>query len=199
MVHIRLLWLYAWALVRAVTNHRIARCITRGRLSLGVQRFEESNDCRRFSRTQVLAVCRHIAASLNDLADKLILRQPDRDTVQIRTSLSSCLTKRMTIAALLHLKHERALPFERCRAVEHTFRHRIRAPGVHVRAPRRELREMGKRSKRDGNQQHRENRNRSAPPAFLSFSGKEGKQEQSDNHQRWTDQKDRRFERRRQQ
>jgi hypothetical protein len=41
-----------------------------------MQRFEKRNECRCFRRTQIVPICRHIAASLDDLADELVLREP---------------------------------------------------------------------------------------------------------------------------
>jgi hypothetical protein len=45
------------------------RCIDGGWLIDGVQRLEELDECGGFGGTQILAVCRHVAAALKDLAD----------------------------------------------------------------------------------------------------------------------------------
>src|SRR5258707_6072941 len=49
-------------------------CIARGSLSCRMQCFEKRDECCRFRRTQILSVCRHVAAALDHLADELVLR-----------------------------------------------------------------------------------------------------------------------------
>jgi hypothetical protein len=55
----------------------------------------------------------------------------------------------MAIAALLHLKHERALPLKRSRAMNVLLGYWITAPGVHVRTPGGELGHASKRPQGD--------------------------------------------------
>src|SRR5262249_25909817 len=105
----------------------------------------------------------------------------------------------MTVAALFDLKNERALPLERSRVKDHSLRYWITAPGVHVRAPRRDLRHTRKCSERDGDQQYGQNCNRPPPPALFSFTGEKWKKEQTEDHHDRTNQHCRSFERRRQQ
>jgi hypothetical protein len=83
-----------------------------------VQCLEECNKRRRLRGTQVLPICRHVAASLDYLANKLVLRQPNSNAVQCRPSLPARFPEGMTVAALLDLKNERALPFKRRRPVQ---------------------------------------------------------------------------------
>src|SRR5229473_6162570 len=87
-------------------------------------------------RTQVLPVRRHVAASLDHLADELILREPHGDAIQRRASLPAQLPEGMAVAALLGLKNKRALPLQGRCAMKKSLRHRITAPSVHVRTPR---------------------------------------------------------------
>src|SRR5262249_53173699 len=124
----------------------------------------------------------HVAASLNYLSDQLVVREPHRDAVQRRASVATGPSKGVAVAALFDLKNERALPLKRGRAKEHSLRHWIAAPSVHVRAPRRELSHMRKRSEDDRDQQHSQNGNRPPPPALFSFAGEKRKKEQPDDH-----------------
>src|SRR5262245_48349854 len=105
----------------------------------------------------------------------------------------------MAVATLFELKNERALSLKRSRVKNHSLRHWITAPGVHVRAPRRELGHTRKRSERDGDQQYGQNSNRSPTPTLFSFTRKKWKKEQTKDHHDRTNQHRRSFERRRQQ
>ena len=106
------LWLCARAFFLVVAEHHIARCIARGNLSSRMQGLEKCDKRRGLRRTQVLSVRRHVAASLDHLADELILREPHGDAVERRTPLPAEFTERMAIAALLHLEHESSLPLK---------------------------------------------------------------------------------------
>src|SRR5580704_5726276 len=106
------LWLCARAFFLGVTEHHITRCIARGSLPSRMQGLEKCDKRRGLSRTQVLPVRRHVAASLDHLADELVLREPHGDAVERRTPLSAEFTEGMAIATLLHLKHESALPLK---------------------------------------------------------------------------------------
>jgi hypothetical protein len=75
-----------------------------------MERFEKCHECRCLRRTQVLAVGWHVAASLDHLADELVLRESRGNAVQSRPSLPSRLTEGMAIAALFNLKDECASP-----------------------------------------------------------------------------------------
>src|SRR5271168_2843099 len=104
--------LSARAFFPGVAEHHIARCIARRSLPGGMQGLEKCNERRGLCRTQVLPVRRHVAASLDHLADELVLREPHGDAVERRPPLSAEFTERMAIAALLHLKHESSLPLK---------------------------------------------------------------------------------------
>src|SRR5258708_4787921 len=76
------------SLLPILKNH-IAGSIARGGLPCGMQGLEKCYERGSFRRAQILAVRGHVAASLDHLADELVLREPNRNTVQRRTSLSS--------------------------------------------------------------------------------------------------------------
>ena len=149
-----------------------------------MQRFQKRNKRGSLCWTQVFSIRRHVAAALNHLPDELVLCQSNGDTVQSRAPLSAGISKGVAVAALLYLKHQRALPLQCGCAMDEPIRNGITAPSIHVRTPRCELREPGERSKGDCNQQHSEDRNRPALPAFLSFSGKKRQENQRQDRDR---------------
>src|SRR4029077_13474985 len=118
---------------------------------------KKGDERRGFRWTQVFSVSWHVAATLNHLADQLILRKPHGDAVECWTSLSAKFTERMAIAALFDLKHESSLPLKRSAAMQKVVGYGVTAPSVHVRAPRRIASEMGERSQDYGDQQNRQN------------------------------------------
>src|SRR6266436_1889115 len=84
----------------------------------------------------------------------------------------------MTVAALLDLEDERALPLESSPAVQKLLRHGVAAPRIHVRTPRRIASEMGECSQDYGDQQNRQNSDRPPAPTLFSFSRKKWQQNQ---------------------
>jgi hypothetical protein len=105
--------LCAWGFGFFVTQDNVARGFARRRLSLRVERCKKRYQGRGLRWAQIFPVRRHIAATLDYLADQLVLRQSHRDTIERRPSLAAEFTKRMAISALLGLKYERALPLKR--------------------------------------------------------------------------------------
>ncbi len=99
-----------------------------------------------FRRAQVLSVSGHVPASLDHLADQLVLREPHSNAVQGGTSLPAAVSQGMTVAALFNLKDQSALPLQRGCALQELLRNGIAAPGVHVRTPGCELCEMSEGS-----------------------------------------------------
>src|ERR1700675_861262 len=77
-----------------------------GRVQCLKKRHERSG----FRRTQVLPVGGHVAAALDHLAYKLILRELYAHSIQFRSALSTSAAQRVTVVALLRLKNERTLP-----------------------------------------------------------------------------------------
>src|SRR6267154_3184298 len=82
----------------------------------------------------------------------------------------------MTVAALLDLEDERALPLESSPAVQELVRHGVAAPRIHVRTPRRISSEVGECSQDYGDQQNRQNSDRPPAPTLFPFSGKKWQQ-----------------------
>src|SRR5580692_165471 len=166
----------------AVVKYHFACRITSRTLSCRMQGLEESYERRGLCRTQVVPIGWHVAAALDDLPNQLVLGQPHGNAVQSWPPLSTRIAERVAVAALLDLKHQRALPFECSRATNVPVGYRIAAPGAHVRAPGRELGHASKRTESDGYEQHSDNRNRTALPAFFSFSRKKWQKNQAKNY-----------------
>src|SRR5215470_2588331 len=156
-----------------------------------MQSLKKGDQRRGLRWTQVLSIRGHVPAALNHLSNELVLREPHCHAVESGSSLSTTLSKGMTITTLLHLKDERALPLKRGGVMNVSLRHRIAAPGIHVRTPGRVSREMGERAECDRDQQDRQDRNRAALPTLFPFTGKKREKQQPDNHQDRTDQKSR--------
>ena len=66
-----------------------------------------------FCRAEILAIGRHVAATLDHLTDELVGGEAYSHTVQRRPSLPAQAPKRMAVAALLVLENQRPLEFER--------------------------------------------------------------------------------------
>src|SRR4029077_6892610 len=128
----------------ALSKHEIACGFAGGSLAYGMECLEKRDKRRGFRWAQVLSVSRHVAASLNHLADERVLREPHGNAIERRTPLSAEFAERMAIAALLLLKYESPLSLKCSGAVQESFRHWITAPGVHMRTPRSKSGEMRK-------------------------------------------------------
>ena len=103
-----------------------ARRIPRRPFARRMQRLQECHQRGGLRRTEIVAVRRHVAPTLQHLPNQLILRQPRGHTIQGRSALAPQSAKRVTVAALLGLEHDRALPLQRTAAGQ-----------IHVRAPGR--------------------------------------------------------------
>src|SRR5579863_8282978 len=178
------LWLSSERLRLAIAKHQFPCRITSRTLRCWVQGLKESYERRSLCRTQVVPIGGHIPAALNHLPNELVLREADRNAVQSWPSLSTCVAKRVAVAALLDLKHERTLALERSRSVNVAVGYGIAAPGVHVRTPGRELGHASKGAERDRDHQYCNNRNRTTLPAFFSLSRKKRQKNQAENCQR---------------
>src|SRR5580658_6606184 len=170
MCDIGSLWLSSGCFQLTVVEYQIASRIASRALSRWMQGLEESDESSRLCRTQIVSIGGHVAAALNHLPDKLVLRQPHGNAVQRWSPLSARVAKRVAVAALLDLKHERALALECGRAMNVALGHRIAAPCTHMWTPGRELCHTSKRAESDRDQQHRNHRNGTALPAFFSFT-----------------------------
>jgi len=65
----------------ALAKHDIARGIAGGGLAGGMQGFEKGDKCSGFGGTQIFSVGRHVATSLDHLADELVLGQAHGNTI----------------------------------------------------------------------------------------------------------------------
>ena len=164
-----------------------------------MQRLEKSDERGCLRGTQILSIGRHVAATLNDLPDKLVLRETQGHGVEGGPSLSATFSQRVTVTALFNLKYQSSLPLQCGRPMYKLIRHWVTAPRVHVGTPGREPGEMGERSERDRDQHHGQNRDWSALPALFTFAGKKGKKKQPNNYYHRSDQKCWGLERRREQ
>src|SRR6266478_3898541 len=99
-------------------THPRARGVARGLLCGRMERLEECDESRCLRRRQVLPIRRHIAVALDHLSDELILRQPHRHVIERWPALTAALAERMTIAALLRLENQSALPLQRSAALQ---------------------------------------------------------------------------------
>src|SRR5580704_4529693 len=178
-----------------VAKYQVPCRITSRTLCCWVQGREKSYECRGLCRTQVVPIGRHIPAALNHLPNELVLWQPHGNAVQGWPSLSTHVAKRVTVAALLDLEHERTLPLKCSRAMNVPVGYWIAAPSVHVRTPGRELGQASKCAESDRDQQHGYNRNRTPLPTFFSFSQKKRQENQAKNCQGRNDEKEWRLQR----
>src|SRR5262250_1677291 len=87
-------------------QREVARSIACGSLPFRMQSLKKCHKRGRLCRTQILSVGRHIAPALNHLANELVLREPHRNAVECRSSLSAKIPKRMTVATLFGLKNQ---------------------------------------------------------------------------------------------
>src|SRR5258707_4660614 len=82
----------------------------------------------------------------------------------------------MTVAALLDLEDERALPLESSPAVQELLWHGVAAPRIHLRTPRRISSEVGECSQDYCDQQNRQNSDWPPSPTLFTFSRKKWQQ-----------------------
>src|SRR5215472_15435032 len=148
------LWLGAGRFFQAVAEHHIECGVARGNLPGRMQGFEKCHQRCCFRWAQAVSIRRHVAASLNHLANQLVLGEPDSHAVQGRTSLPTRFSQRMAVAALFELKNESTLPLKGRRAVQKSVRHGITTPRIHVRTPRRESGKVRKFPQRNGSQHY---------------------------------------------
>src|SRR5260370_34203822 len=100
-----------------------------------MQRFQKGHQRGRFRWTEVFAVGGHISPTLNHLANKLIFREVESDSVERRPALTSFIIQRMTGVTLLGLENQRTITLQCCAAVEESSRNRHACPGVHQPGP----------------------------------------------------------------
>src|SRR5580692_3636805 len=152
------------------------RGVARWRLSRRMQRLEKCNQSSRLRGAKILAVCGHVAASLNHLPDQLVGRQAHSHSVESRSALPALIVERVAVVALLHLKDQRALSLKRRAVMQKLAWNRNSAPCVHYGTPRCVLRQSGECSQHNRYKQNGEDGHRPAPPAFFAFTENEGEE-----------------------
>jgi len=126
--------------------------IPSGKMARRMKCNQESDQRGGFRGAQVFSIGRHIATTLNDLPDELILRKTQRDGVERRPTLAACIAERVAVAALLELEDQRALAFERSGVLEKLLGDGISAPGIHHGAPGSIARQVRKGAEHDGDE-----------------------------------------------
>src|SRR5499426_468420 len=142
------------------------------------QRSHERDERVDFSRVQILAIGRHVAATLQNLTDELIARLARRDAVERRPALSAFTAEAVAGPALLVLQHQRALKLERSPALDVPDRCGGRGPRLHLRRPRNRHAEGGQRRNNEYDDQDREDGDGTTLPALLSRARKKRHEEE---------------------
>ena len=110
------------------------------RLSRWSQTRKEVDECRHLRGADLLSISGHLAAprrslrsrrSVADLVNQLVPREAHSDQRQIRPPSAADALQRMTIPAILVLKHDRALQHQRRAAFDDRLGNRFGTPGVH--------------------------------------------------------------------
>lgn len=118
-----------------------------------MENLEEGDEGGGFFRTEVFAVCVHIAATLDDLANELILSEEHGDLVEGGTAFASVAAESVAIMALLTLKNESALTLKCGAILQELLRNGIAAPGVHDGAPGSAACHVGESAQNDGEEE----------------------------------------------
>src|SRR5260370_6846250 len=113
----------------------LARGILGGPLSSPMQGFEKRHQRRCLGWTQVIPVSRHVAATLQHLADELVLREARGHGIQRWTALAACPIERVAVATLFALEHNRSLAFEGRPALYEFLLYRLPPPPTLDRHP----------------------------------------------------------------
>src|ERR1700733_4481402 len=138
-----------------------------------MQGFEEAYQRRHLRRRQILPVGRHVSSALQHLVHQLIISKPGGHSIESWAALAAQATDHVTIAALLFLKDNLALPPQRRGLMHISHRNDIPAPGLHLRTPGGVSPQLFAHSEPYCKHSDREHRDRPPSPALLPFSGKE--------------------------
>src|SRR5262245_42561000 len=136
------------------------------------QRSHERDERVDFSRVQILAIGRHVAATLQNLTDELIARLTRRDAVERRSALSAFAAEAVAGPALLVLQHQRALKLERSPSLDIPDRCGGGGPSLHLRRPRNRHAEGRKGGNDEHDDQDREDGDGTTLPALFSRARK---------------------------
>jgi hypothetical protein len=164
------------------------RSIARRLLICRVQRFEECHQGSGLCRTEVFSVSWHVSPTLDHLADKLIFREAQSNTVECRSALTSLVMERMTVVTLFGLENQGTVALQSRPPLEVFCRNRLAAPGIHHGTPGCVLPEMSQGAEADCDQKNREDGNWPPLPALLPFARYKWKRQQDDDSNRWTNQ-----------
>src|SRR5260370_35180930 len=96
-----------------------------GRRTRRPQRLQKRDQRAHFGWAYGLGIRRHVAASLDHLANQLIAREPRGDHVQGRAALASMAIQAVAIPALLILQNQSAAHFKWRPALQELRRDRI--------------------------------------------------------------------------
>src|SRR5262245_21692278 len=100
------------------------------------QRSHERDERVDFRGAEILAVSRHVAATLQNLTEELIARLTRRDAIERRPALSSFTAEAVAGPALLVLQHKGTLELERSPSLDVPHRCGSGRPGLHLWRPR---------------------------------------------------------------
>src|SRR5271170_3058838 len=169
---------------------RRVRGIRRRGLIRRPQSLHEGYQGSYFRGSQILAVCRHVSASLDDLPDQLIVGEARGDGIQRGAAQTTLAPKAMAVPALLALNEDRPLKLQR-RATFYICGGRGRAaPGLHVRRPGCEGSEIRQQTGRTKRQHHDHDSHGTATVTLLAGSRIERKQDQDRDADDGRDQKE---------
>src|ERR1700739_3525616 len=113
-----------------------------------MQRLKKFDQGGRLGRTEVLAICWHIASALNYLANQLIRRETHSNLIELWSSLAAFAAEGMAVVTLLGLKNESALVLQRSAIFQVFDGNRLAAPRIHYGTPRRVLAQVRQSAKR---------------------------------------------------
>src|SRR5271170_901521 len=113
----------------------LSGCVDSWAQVLAAQGAEEAHQRCGFVGVKGVAIGGHVTSTLHHLADHLVVGHMDSDVIKCGAAQSALAANRMAIAALLVLKDDRALAFERRAVVKIARGDRVARPRVHDRAP----------------------------------------------------------------
>ena len=114
---------------------QLARSIDSRIKVVAAQRSEKADQGRGFVSIQGVPISRHVTSALHHLPDKLVIGHMGGNGIEGRAAQSAGAANRVAVAALLILKDDRTLTFERRPIVQVTGRNHVGRPRIHDRAP----------------------------------------------------------------
>lgn len=89
------------------------RCVDSRSQIIAAQGGQEADERGRLGGTKRFAVSRHVASTLQDLANNLVFGHVRCDRVECGAAKPTCSADRVAVAALLVLQDNRSLPLQR--------------------------------------------------------------------------------------